>query len=200
VLDEVQSRGRQAAAERVVATSDGVLDGLARQALAPARSIAAERGIPSEMAGLPDHPAWVARLAGARALAWREVTGPMLDGAVQAWWKWARLLLVPLVQLPLLGLVAHVGYRVARAYWEGKWLPGGYFLNAGVLALLWTVAGTVVAGLTLAGVAATVARAGEAAFLRAVDGVNTDLRGEVDRALEEPREAARQLIEPGPTA
>jgi len=142
----------------------------------------------------------VARLAGARALAWREVTGPMLDGAVQAWWKWARLLLVPLVQLPLLGLVAHVGYRVARAYWEGKWLPGGYFLNAGVLALLWTVAGTVVAGLTLAGVAATVARAGEAAFLRAVDGVNTDLRGEVDRALEEPREAARQLIEPGPTA
>ena len=200
VLDEVQSRGRQAAAERVVATSDGVLDGLARQALAPARSIAAERGIPSEVAGLPDHPAWVARLAGARALAWREVTGPMLDGAVQAWWKWARLLLVPLVQLPLLGLVAHVGYRVARAYWEGKWLPGGYFLNAGVLALLWTVAGTVVAGLTLAGVAATVARAGEAAFLRAVDGVNTDLRGEVDRALERPREAARQLIEPSPTA
>ena len=107
---------------------------------------------------------------------------------------------MPLVQLPLLGLVAHVGYRVARAYWEGKWLPGGYFLNAGVLALLWTVAGTVVAGLTLAGVAATVARAGEAAVLRAVDGVNTDLRGEVDRALEEPREAARQLIEPGPTA
>ena len=193
-----QSVRRQAAAERVVATSDGVLDGLARQALAPARSIAAERGIPSEVAGLPDHPAWVARLAGARALAWREVTGPMLDGAVQAWWKWARLLLVPLVQLPLLGLVAHVGYRVARAYWEGKWLPGGYFLNAGVLALLWTVAGTVVAGLTLAGVAATVARAGEAAFLRAVDGVSADLKSEVDRALEKPREAARQLVETGP--
>jgi hypothetical protein len=32
-----------------------------------------------------------------------------------------------------------------------------------VLALLWTVAGTVVAGLTLAGVAAALARAGEAA-------------------------------------
>jgi hypothetical protein len=63
-----------------------------------------------------------------------------------------------------------------------------------VLALLWTVAGTVVAGLTLAGVAAAVARAGEAAFLRAVDGVSADLRGEVDRALEKPREAARQLV------
>jgi len=137
----------------------------------------------------------VARLAGARSLAWREVTGSMLDGAVQGWWRWARLLLVPLVQLPLLGLVGHVGYRVARAYWEGKWLPGGYFLNAGVLALLWTVAGTVVAGLTLAGVAAALARAGEAAFLRAVDGVSADLRGEVDRALEKPREAARQLVE-----
>ena len=87
----------------------------------------------------------------------------MLDGAVQGWWHWARLLLVPLVQLPLLGLVGHVGYRVARAYWEGQWLPGGYFLNAGVLALLWTVAGTVVASLTLAGVAAAVARSGEAA-------------------------------------
>jgi len=200
VLDEVQSRGRQAAAERVVTTSDGVLDGLARQALGPARSVAAERGIPAEVTGVPDHPAWVARLAGARALAWREVTGPMLDGAVQGWWKWARLLLVPLVQLPLLGLVGHVGYRVARAYWEGKWLPGGYFLNAGVLALLWTVAGTVVASLTLAGVAATVARAGEAAFLRAVDGVTSDLRTEVDRALERPREAARQLVEAAPVA
>jgi len=200
VLDEVQSRGRQAAAEKVVATSDGVLDGLARQALGPARSVAAERGIPAEVAGLPDHPAWVARLAGARALAWREVTGPMLDGAVEGWWKVARFFLVPLVQLPLLGLVGHVGYRVARAYWEGNWLPGGYFLNAGVLALLWTVAGTVVAGLTLAGVAASVARAGEAAFLRAVDGVSGDLRSEVDRALEKPREAARQLVEASPMA
>ena len=201
VLDEVQSRGRQAAAERVVAASDGALDTLAREALAPARAVAAERGLPPEVTGLPEHPAWVARLAGARALAWREVTGSMLDGAVQAWWKWARLLLVPLVQLPLLGLVGHVGYRVARAYWEGKWLPGGYFLNAGVLALLWTVAGTVVAGLTLAGVAASVARAGEAAFLRAVDGVNADLRADVDRALAGPREAARQLVaETEPTA
>jgi hypothetical protein len=196
VLDEVQSRGRQAAAERVVASSDGALDALARQALALARAIAAESGLPAEVTGLPEHPAWVARLAGARALAWREVTGPMLDGAVQGWWRWARLLLVPLVQLPLLGLVGHVGYRVARAYWEGQWLPGGYFLNAGVLALLWTVAGTVIAGLTLAGVAAALARAGEASFLRAVDGVNADLRVEVDRALEKPREAARQLVEP----
>jgi len=195
VLDEVQSRGRQAAAERVVAASDGALDALARQGLAPARAVAAERGLPPEVSGLPDQAGWVARLAGARSLAWREVTGSMLDGAVQGWWRWARLLLVPLVQLPLLGLVGHVGYRVARAYWEGKWLPGGYFLNAGVLALLWTVAGTVVAGLTLAGVAAALARAGEAAFLRAVDGVSADLRGEVDRALEKPREAARQLVE-----
>jgi len=40
-----------------------------------------------------------------------------------------------------------------------------------------------------------VARAGEAAFLRAVDGVTSDLRTEVDRALERPREAARQLVE-----
>jgi hypothetical protein len=199
VLDEVQSRGRQAAAERVVASSDGALDALARQALAPARSVAAERGLPADVTGLPEHPAWVARLAGARALAWREVTGPMLDGAVQAWWHWARLLLVPLMQLPLLGLVGHVGYRVARAYWEGQWLPGGYFLNAGVLALLWTVAGTVIAGLTLAGVAASLARAGEASFLRAVDGVNADLRADVDRALQKPLEAARQLVEPGPS-
>ena len=198
VLDEVQSRGRQAAAERVVSASDGALDALARQALAPARAVAAERGLPPEVTGLPDHPSWVARLAGARSLAWREVTGSMLDAAVQGWWRWARLLLVPLVQLPLLGLVGHVGYRVGRAYWEGKWLPGGYFLNAGVLALLWTVAGTVVAGLTLAGVAAAVARAGEAAFLRAVDGVSADLRGEVDRALEKPREAARHLVDVGP--
>jgi len=194
VLDEVQARGRLAAAERVVATADGVLDSLARQALAPARAVAAGRGLPAEVTGLPDHPAWLARLATARGLAWREVTGPTLDVAVQGWWRWARLLLVPLVQLPLLGLVGHVGYRVSRAYWEGQWLPGGYFLNAAVLALLWTVAGTVVAGLTLAGVAAAIGRAGEAAFLRAVDGVNKDVRAEVDRALAGPREAAKQLV------
>jgi len=194
VLDEVQSRGRRASAERMVSAADGVLDGLARQALAPARAVAAERGLPAEVTGLPDHPAWVGRLAAARGLAWREVTGPMLDGAVQGWWRWARLLLVPLVQLPLLGLVGHVGYRVGRAYWEGQWLPAGYFLNAGVLALLWSVAGTVVAGLTLAGVAASVARSGEAAFLRAVDGVNGDLRADADRALSAARNAARQLV------
>ncbi len=122
------------------------------------------------------------------------MTGPTLDGAVQGWWRWARLLLVPLVQLPLLALVGHVGYRVGRAYWEGQWLPGGYFLNAGVLALLWTVAGTVIAALTLAGVAAGVARAGEAAFLRAVDGVTDDLRADTGRALSGPRDAARQLV------
>lgn len=193
MLDEVQARGRQAAAERVVATADGVLDTLARQALAAARAAAAEHRLPPEATGLPEHPAWLAQLAAARGLAWREVTGPTLDAAVQGWWRWARLLLVPLVQLPLLALVGHVGYRVARAYWEGQWLPGGYFLNAGVLALLWTVAGTVVAGLTLAGVAAGVARSGEVAFLRAVDGVSADLRAEVARALAGPREAARQL-------
>lgn len=193
MLDEVQARGRQAAAERVVATADGVLDTLARQALAAARAAAAEHRLPPEATGLPEHPAWLAQLAAARGLAWREVTGPTLDAAVQGWWRWARLLLVPLVQLPLLALVGHVGYRVARAYWEGQWLPGGYFLNAGVLALLWTVAGTVVAALTLAGVAAGVARSGEVAFLRAVDGVSADLRAEVARALAGPREAARQL-------
>ena len=194
VLDEVQARGRQDAAERILAGADGVLDALARQALAPARAAAATRSIPPGVSGLPDHLGWVATLAGARALAWREVTGSMLDGAVQGWWRWARLLLVPVVQLPLLGLVAHVGYRVARAYWEQRWLPAGYFLNAGVLALLWTTAGTVVAGLTLTGVAAGVARAGEMAFLRAVDGVNADLRAQVDGALSEPRAAARQLL------
>ena len=146
--------------------------------------------------GHVNHAVYFTYLEQCRLTFWREVTGTMLDGAVQGWWRWARLLLVPLVQLPLLGLVGHVGYRVARAYWEGQWLPGGYFLNAGVLALLWTVAGTVIAGITLAGVAAALARAGEASFLRAVDGVNADLRVEVDRALEKPREAARQLVEP----
>ena len=38
------------------------------------------------------------------------------------------------------------------------------------------------------------ARAGEAAFLRAVDGVSADVRGEATAALEKPREAARQLV------
>src|SRR5262249_19534106 len=161
VLDEVQARGRSAAAERtLLAASDGTLDALARQALGPARTAASARGMTPETLGLPSHPAWVASLAGARALAWQQVAGGALSEAVTRWWQWARFLLLPVVQLPLLALVAHVGYRVVRAYWEGAWLPGGYFLNAAVLAGLWTVGGTVLAGLTLSGVAAALVGGG----------------------------------------
>jgi energy-coupling factor transporter ATP-binding protein EcfA2 len=196
VLDEVQARGRGAAAERtLLAASDGALDALARQALGPARTAASARGLAPEMLGLPTHPAWVASLAGARALAWREISGGALSEAVTRWWQWARFLLLPLVQLPLLALVAHVGYRVVRAYWEGAWLPAGYFLNAAVLAGLWTVAGTVLAGLTLSGVAAALVRTGQAAFTRSLDTVLADLRMQVAQALRGPLAAARAVLE-----
>jgi energy-coupling factor transporter ATP-binding protein EcfA2 len=196
VLDEVQARGRGAAVERsLVGASDGTLDGLARQALGPARTAAAARGIAPETLGLPTHPAWVASLAGARALAWQEISGGALSEAVTRWWQWARFLLLPVVQLPLLALVAHVGYRVARAYWEGAWLPPGYFLNAAVLAVLWTVAGTVLAGVTLSGVAAALVRTGQAAFTRCLDRAVADLRAQLAQALSGPLAAARSVLE-----
>lgn len=196
VLDEVQARGRGAAAERsLVGASDGTLDGLARQALGPARTAASARGIAPETLGLPTHPAWVASLAGARALAWQEISGGALSEAVTRWWQWARFLLLPVVQLPLLALVAHVGYRVARAYWEGAWLPPGYFLNAAVLAVLWTVAGTVLAGVTLSGVAAALVRTGQAAFTRCLDRAVADLRAQLAQALSGPLAAARSVLE-----
>jgi len=99
------------------------------------------------------------------------------------------------VQLPLLALVAHVGYRVVRAYWEGAWLPAGYFLNAAVLAGLWTVGGTVVAGLTLSGVAAALVRTGQAAFTRSLDTTVADVRTGVAQALRGPISAARSVLE-----
>jgi energy-coupling factor transporter ATP-binding protein EcfA2 len=196
VLDEVQARGRTAAAERtLVGASDGALDGLSRQALGPARTAASARGIAPETLGLPTHPAWVASLAGARALAWQQIAGGALSEAVTRWWQWARFLLLPVVQLPLLGLVGHVGYRVVRAYLEGTWLPAGYFLNAAVLAGLWTVAGTVVAGLTLSGVAAALVRSGQAAFTRCLDAALADARTAVAQALSRPMAAARAVLE-----
>ncbi len=161
VLDEVQARGRRPRPSDVVATADGVLDGLARQALGPARTVAAARGLAAEDAGYPTiRPGWRASPGHAH---WpgSEVTGPMLDAAVTRWWQWARLLLLPVVQLPLLALVAHVGYRVARAYWEGPLAPRRLLSERRrCLPLLWTVAGTVVAALTLSGVAAGVVRTG----------------------------------------
>lgn len=199
VLDEVQSRSRDAAAERaVLSTADGALDNLGRQSLGPARTAAAAHGLAPELLGLPTHPAWVATLAGTRALAWREVEGAVLADAVARWWQWARLLLMPLVQLPLLALVLHVGYRVARAYWEGGWLPAGYFINAAVLAGAWTVAGTLVAALTLSGVAAGLRRAGQVAFSRALEAAFSDVRASAEAALRGPRDAARQLLAESP--
>jgi energy-coupling factor transporter ATP-binding protein EcfA2 len=196
VLDEVQARGRTAAAERtLLAASDGTLDALARQALGPARTAASARGLGPETLGLPTHPAWLASLAGARALAWQQVAGGALSEAVTRWWQWARFLLLPVVQLPLIALVAHVGYRVVRAYWEGAWLPGGYFLNAAVLAGLWTVGGTVLAGLTLSGVAAALVRTGQSAFIRSLDTTVADVRTQVAQALRGPITAARSVLE-----
>ena len=87
-------------------------------------------------------------------------------------------------------------YRVVRAYWEGAWLPAGYFLNAAVLAGLWTVAGTVVAGLTLSGVAAALVRTGQAAFDRCLDRVVGDLRAQVAQSLSGPLSSARAVLEP----
>jgi hypothetical protein len=123
VLDEVQARGRGAAAERtLVGASDGTLDGLARQALGPARTAAAARGIAAETLGLPTHPAWVARLAGARALAWQEISGGALAEAVTRAGGSGRALL-----LPSSSSAARPGgpRRLSRraAYWEGTGCP-----------------------------------------------------------------------------
>ncbi len=199
VLDEVQSRTRaRATRTRMSGGDEPLLEAQARAALAPARTAAQRLGVEPRVLGLPEPEAWSAQLEHARAAAWRDVEGFGVEQAVASWWRWARLLLVPLVQLPLLVLLGDVAFRTVRAYLFGPFLEGRYYLNAAAVALVWTAAGTLMASLSLAGVASRVRRAGARRFAQGLAAAEASLHADVKGALAVPLAAAEALLRPPP--
>jgi hypothetical protein len=198
-LDKVQEATRAKAAERRVvdaeeADDDGALAQAARAALAPARTAAHRLGLAPEAAGLTDADALLGELALARARAWRHTESGAVANAVGHWWRWARFVVIPLINLPLLALFAHVGYRVTRAYVEGAYLNTDYFLNALALGVVLSVAGGLLASLSLAGAARRARSEGRRRFDEALVEISARLLERTDAALVPAREAARRLI------
>ncbi len=198
VLDEVQARTRaRATAERMSGGGEPLLEAEARAALTPARAAAQRQGVEPAALGLPTPEAWAATLERTRAAAWRDVEGFGVEQAVARWWRWARLLLFPVVQLPLLVLLTDVAFRTLRAYLLGPLLDVRYYVNAAALALVWTAAGTLLASLSLGGVATRVRRRGAQRFAEGLAAAEASLQAEVHSALALPTAAAEALLAEG---
>jgi len=197
VLDQVQTRTRAHATRGRMAHEEPALEAQAREALAEARTAAQQRGVQPAELGLPEAAEWARRLVEVRAAAWSEVAGFGVERAVAGWWRWARLLLLPLVQLPLLALLADVAWRTVRAYLVGPLLDARYYVNAAALGLVWAAGGALLAGLSLAGLARRVERGGARSFGEGLAAAEASLRAAVASALAVPRAAAEALAARG---
>lgn len=196
-LEAVRERTRARAAETVVVEpfeDDLSVEGAARAALAEARSLAYAAGLTPESLGLPTVEALLEELKAARASAWRYTLTTAVAEAVARWWRAARWLLLPLINLPLLGLLGHVGYRVARAYLEGPLLGVDYFLNAGALLALWAGAGALVASASLAGTTRAVHRRGLGRFTTLLGSLAVLQGAAIQDSHRSERDAARELL------
>jgi hypothetical protein len=136
----------------------------------------------------------LAELKTARASAWRYTVTTAVAEAVAGWWRLARWLVLPLINLPLLALLGHVGYRVVRAYVEGPLLGLDYFVNAGALFALLAAAGALLASASLAGTARAVRRSGHARFVALLETLGGRLGDTIQDSLRSGREAARALL------
>ncbi|WP_309888050.1 GTPase [Archangium sp.] len=197
VLDAVRDKTRARAAESAVVEpfeDDLSVEAAARAALADARSLAHASGLAPEALGLPDVETLLAELKTARASAWRYTVTTAVAEAVAGWWRTARWLLLPLINLPLLALLGHVGYRVVRAYVEGPLLGLDYFINAGALFALLAGAGALLASASLAGTARAVRRSGHARFVALLETLGGRLGESIQDSLRSGREAARALL------
>jgi len=197
VADKVQNAARARAAEGwVVRTDDdGTVASHARAAVGGVRSAANLLGITPEQAGVPDVEGVLSALLEVRANAWRHIEGQAVGLTVARWWAWAKWLLVPLLNLPLLALLGHVAFKVVQAYLLGPLLPAEYFFNALALALVVSVTGAILGSVTLAGATAAVRKAGRDHFERGLDQLAHDALEQIGAPLERAREAAQKLAE-----
>jgi energy-coupling factor transporter ATP-binding protein EcfA2 len=202
-LDRVRDhlRGRSAEERMTADVGDdqaGPLVQTARAALGPARAAAHRRGIDPAVLGLPDAEKLGAEWLVVRAGAWRTTLETGVADATRRWWRWARWILLPAVNLPLLALFAHVAWRVAWAYLQEQYLGVDYFLTAGALAALLAVAGGVLASLTLAGAAARARTLGVERFSKALAEHQARTLERVQQALHSARSAAERLARGSP--
>ncbi|MBJ6763630.1 50S ribosome-binding GTPase [Myxococcaceae bacterium JPH2] len=197
VVDAVRDRTRARAAEVAVVEpfeDDFSAESAARTALAEARAVARGSGLDAQTLGVPEVDSLLAELQVARAGAWRYTASTAVAETVAGWWRTARWLLLPLINLPLLALLGHVGYRVVRAYVEGPLLPLAYFVNAGALFALLSGAGALLASASLAGAARRARVAGRTRFVEALAALGGRLGEAVENGLRPGREAARRLL------
>ncbi|MCE9670953.1 50S ribosome-binding GTPase [Myxococcus stipitatus] len=197
VVDAVRGHTRARAAESAVVEpfeDDFGAESAARTALAEARSVVRSSGLDPALLGVPDVELMLEEVRAARASAWRYTATTGVGEAVAGWWRTARWLVLPLINLPLLALLGHAGYRVARAYVEGPLLPLDYFVNAGALFALLAGAGALVASASLAGAARRAGAAGRSRFVEALATLGRRLGEAVDDGLRPGREAARRIL------
>jgi energy-coupling factor transporter ATP-binding protein EcfA2 len=194
VLDGVQSHTRaRATRARMAGGEEPLLEAEARGALTAARTAASRLGVEPNALGLPEAEAWAAQLERVRAAAWRDVEAGGVEEAVGRWWRWARVLLFPLVQLPLLLLFADVAFRTVRGYFLGPLLETRFFVNASALGLVLAAVGAALASLSLAGISAEVRKRGARRFAEGLAAAEASLRASVKDALAVPRAAAEAL-------
>ena len=189
------TRGR-AARQRVVEEAAGgdVALRAARHALAPARTAAAAAGVSATDVGLPNAEELARSFQLLREEAWELTEGSAVAEAVQAWWRWARWLLLPLVNLPLLALLVHVAWKVIQAYVEGPHLSVGYYLNALAFFAVLAAAGGTLSSWTLTGATRRVRRAGVHRFEEGLAEAFAPLSANVQGSFDRPARAARQLV------
>jgi energy-coupling factor transporter ATP-binding protein EcfA2 len=196
-LDAVRTRTRARAAESAMIEpfeDDLTVEAASRAALTEARAVAHASGLAPETLGLPDTDTLMAELQAVRARTWRYTATTAVAEAVSAWWRVARWLVLPLINLPLFALLGHVGYRVVRAYLEGPLLGVEYFVNAGALFMLLAGGGALLASASLAGAGRVARRAGRARFTEALATLSGRLGEAVDDSLRPGREAVRRLL------
>ncbi|MGA9523873.1 MAG: GTPase [Myxococcaceae bacterium] len=178
----------------VGALSDDVSLGAAREAVAAARTDAAQAGVSPDRASLPSVEGLAEALARARASVWEATATLSLAEAVKGWWRVARFFLLPLINLPLLALFCHVAYRVVRGYLEANYVGADFLLNALALAGLIAAGGGALASLTLFGVRRRIVSSGRQRFestLRDLSARYVTAAREGDR---EGRDAAQRVL------
>lgn len=196
-LNAVQDRTRAKAAEgRVVGANEGedaTVANVARAALASARHRAISAGLSPEQLGLPEVAALLTALTSLRAACFAYAQSEAISHSVASWWRWARWILQPLVNLPLLALGGHVGYVVVRGYLSGEYISSSYFLNALALAAMLSVGGALLASASLAGVARRARSLADKRFDAGLEQLAQTSTQAVQDALPEVRAAAARL-------
>ena len=197
VLSRVQEATLQHSAERRIqgeALVDDVAVSAAQAGTVSARAAAGAEGLNAKDAGIPPVELVAESFARARAAVWEATSTLGLAEAVRRWWRIARYILLPLVNLPLLALFVHVGYRVVRGYIEGQYVGSDFLLNAAALAGVIAAIGAGIASLSLAGVRRRLVSDGRRQFERATADLSAQWVAQTKESDAPSRESARQLL------